>query len=74
MAVPQRQFDQESVGYFDVLAFGDDAESIQPLLRIGKKLQLKGALWSRNYRNRKGIKINETKIIVHSIGGNGEKG
>jgi len=74
VAVPQRQFDQDSIGYFEALVFGPLAESTQPHLRIGRSLDLKGALWSRSYRNRKGIKVNEIKIIVHSIGGNGEKG
>lgn len=74
VAVGQRQFDQESIGYYEVLVFGEEAEATHSKLRIGVVLKIDGALWSRNYRNRKGIKVNETKIIAHSIGGNGEKG
>ena len=72
VAVPQRQFDKESVGYFEVQIFGQLAEDQHPTFRVGKRLEIEGTLWSRTYQHRKGIKISETKIIVHSIGGNGE--
>jgi single-strand DNA-binding protein len=73
LAVSQRQFDRDSIGYFDALLFGDLAEGAHSSLRIGKVLSLTGSLWSRAYRDRKGIKVSETKIIVQSIGGTDEK-
>ncbi len=73
VAVTQRQLDRDSVGYFEALLFGDLAEEAHPALRIGRTLKLEGSLWSRAFRNSKGIKVSETKIIVQSIGGTDEK-
>ena len=73
VAVPQQQLDKKSVGHFEAVIFGETAEDFHTSLRIGKVVQLQGALWTREYKNRQGIKCSETKIIVHSIGGTGEE-
>lgn len=73
VAVPQQQLDRKSVGHFEAVMFGEVAEQAHRSLKIGKVLQLKGTLWTREFKNRQGIKVSETKIIVHSIGGTGEK-
>jgi hypothetical protein len=48
---------------------GAVAEDSAAQLRIGKKLSLRGSLWSRSFKNRQGMKVNETKILVDSIEG-----
>jgi single-stranded DNA-binding protein len=67
LAVNQNALGTESVGYFDLLFFGDIAEQEVESLRIGTALSIQGALWSRSYRNRKGVKVTELKIIVESF-------
>jgi single-strand DNA-binding protein len=68
-AVPQKYFEKESIGYFEVMLVGEDAEERASLLRIGKKLTLTGSLWARTFRNRQGAKVSETKILVELIEG-----
>jgi single-stranded DNA-binding protein len=69
LAAPQLSFDKESVGYFEVLICGNLAEGVGPKLRVGQRVQLAGALWSRTFKDRQSNRVNETKIIAHSIEG-----
>lgn len=73
LAAPQRYFDKESVGYFDVLLVGDEAESLASKVRVGRELSLTGSLWTRSFRNRRGEKMIETKVLAKTIGGYDEK-
>ncbi len=67
LAVPQTTLGKDSIGYFDLLLFGEIAEFQTESLRIGTSLEVQGALWMRAYRNRKGQKISEVKIVVESL-------
>lgn len=58
---------KDSVGYHELLFFGDIAQLDAEKLRIGSALKVHGSLWSRSYRNRKGAKVTETKILVEAI-------
>lgn len=70
LAVPQRTPLGKSVGNFQVLCLGEAAETLNPALRIGREMTVQGSLWVRNYRDRRGNKVQETKIIFESeIGG-----
>ena len=66
LAVPQKILGRPSVGYFKALAHGTMAEELQPFVKIGKSLWVKGSLFSRAFRNTKGIQLNETKIVLKS--------
>lgn len=67
LAVNQQAFDKKSVGYFEVQVMGSLAEELQGKIRIGKKLTVSGALWMRNYKNRNGLNVSETKVVAESI-------
>ncbi len=67
LAVPQNHLGKESVGYLALLFFGSVAEQDVEKLRIGSVLKVSGSLWSRDFRNRKGVKMNEIKVIVESF-------
>lgn len=69
LAVPQHHFDKASVGYFEVVISGRAAEDINGQYTIGKTITVNGNLWARTYRNRKGAKVTETKVIVENIEG-----
>jgi single-stranded DNA-binding protein len=68
LAAPQTYFDKDSIGYFEVLIRGKIAEE-GARIRIGQKIELKGSLWMRSFKNRKGARVNETKIMVETIEG-----
>lgn len=67
LAVNQNAFGKESVGYFDLILFADIAEKPTPVLKVGAALDVEGTLWSRTYRNRKGAKVTEVKVIVETF-------
>lgn len=67
LAVNQNALGKESVGYYDLLFFGEIAEQDVDKIRVGSSLTVVGSLWNRAYRNRKGQKISETKVIVESF-------
>lgn len=69
LAAPQRQFEKKSIGYFEIVVCGEAAENVNGTLKIGKNVSIQGGLWMRNYKNRQGNKITETKILVESIEG-----
>jgi len=69
VAVPQKYFGKASIGYFEAAIFGDVALELAPKLKIGKKIGLKGSLWTRTFKNRQGVKVSETKILVESVEG-----
>lgn len=69
MAIPQEYFGKPSVGYFEVLLCGKAAEEEVGQIKIGQTLKLKGSLWSRTYKNRQGVRLSETKILIGSIKG-----
>ncbi len=77
LAAPQRYFGRNTMGHFEVLVVGETAEELARFIRIGKRVTLKGLLWTRTFRDRKGNRVIETKIlaesIAESIGGNDEK-
>ena len=74
MAVPQKYVDGDSMGYFDLMLFGDIAVTNGVDLRIGKTITVEGTLWSRSFRNRKGQQIKQTKVIVKNIEGENKNG
>lgn len=69
LAVTQHCLGEATVGYFDVMVSGELAEDLAARLRIGKQLSLEGHLWSRTFRNRRGQKVSETKIVIDTLGG-----
>lgn len=69
MAVPGRAYGRESVGYYEVVLTGKEAEDSQHSLKIGLTVSIEGSLHHRVYRNRNGIKVNEIKVIFEKFGG-----
>lgn len=67
VAVPQKALDKESMGHFEAMLFGPQAESAAQRLKVGLALSLKGRLWGRSYKNRQGTRISEIKIVVASL-------
>jgi single-stranded DNA-binding protein len=67
LAVNQKTLGKESVGYYDLLFFGEIAEREVEAIRVGTSLLVQGSLWSRAYRNRKGVKVTEVKVVVESF-------
>ena len=73
LAVPQRYFDKDSVGYVEIIITGKFAEEGKDLVRVGQVITLDGALWARSFRNRQGVKVSETKVLIDSMGGENEE-
>ena len=73
LAVPQSYFEKRTNGYFEAVLTGVLAEDRAQEVRIGKSFLVEGSLWTRTYQNRQGAKVNETKIIVSKLGGQGEE-
>lgn len=69
VAVGQRYFNKDSIGYFEVLVTGDLVDGARQWLRVGRKVRIEGSLWMRAYRNRQGNKVVETKVLAENIGG-----
>jgi len=55
------------MGYFNVMAEGTEAQELSTFVRIGKRLDLEGRLWTRTYRNRQGMEIKETKVLFEQL-------
>ena len=68
LAVPQRYYEKNNIGYFEIVLMGQAAEDSSAQLKIGKTLFLTGTLWTRTYTNRQGNKVNETKIVIENLG------
>jgi single-stranded DNA-binding protein len=64
LAVAQENLGKHSIGYHEILFWGDVAERQTDTLRIGSKVAIQGSLWSRKYRNRKGNEVTEIKVMV----------
>ncbi|MEZ4750758.1 MAG: single-stranded DNA-binding protein [Bdellovibrionota bacterium] len=66
VAAPQTFLGKDSMGHFEVLLSGDLAEGVAAL-RIGNRIEVEGTLWTRSFKDRKGNKVQETKIIAKAI-------
>jgi len=67
LAVPQESFGKKGVGYYAVFFAGESAEVHAQKFRIGSKLDITGSLWSREYKNRRGDKVSEIKVIAQQV-------
>jgi len=67
VAVPQRYFEKDSIGYFEVVMVGKLAEEKSEDLKIGRFINIEGHLWNRSFKDRQGRMVRETKIIVEKI-------
>lgn len=67
IAVPQRQFEKSSIGYFELQLAGKSAEENIEALRVGATLKVSGCLWARTFSDRQGRRVSETKILVDSL-------
>lgn len=66
LAVSQRSFDKDSMGYIEVQVEGSQAEDLKQVIRIGKIVEATGHLWSRKFRDRQGNQVTETKVILET--------
>ena len=69
LAVEQRAYSKNSVGYYQVVVTGGQAEDLKGRLKIGTKLSLEGSLYQRSYTSRSGSKVEEVKVILETFGG-----
>jgi single-stranded DNA-binding protein len=67
LAVVQDVLGKSSVGYHDLLFHGDVAEKSVGSLKIGVSMSVVGELWQRSFKNRKGTKVSETKVVVSAV-------
>jgi len=74
LAVPQAYLEKKTMGYFSLLCEGKMAESVSDKkLKIGQKISVRGSLWTRQYKNRQGMKVTEFHIVPSEIEEIGEK-
>ena len=66
VAAPQTFLVRDSMGHFEVVLSGELAESVATF-RIGNRVEIDGTLWTRSFKDRKGNKVQETKIIAKAI-------
>ena len=69
VAIPQRFFEKDTVGYIEVMMIGESAVNTASSLKVGQQLSLKGRLFSRAYKNRRGTRVTETKVLAETIEG-----
>ncbi len=69
LAVVQEFLSKKSTGYFPVMFMGETAEKWSRDLRVGKKLCVRGFLWCRQFKDRKGRPVSEFKVIADTIEG-----
>lgn len=69
LAVEQRAYSKNSVGYYQVVVTEGQAEDLKGRLKIGMKLSLEGSLYQRSYTSRSGSKVEEVKVILETLGG-----
>lgn len=69
LAVPQRFLELENFGYFEIMAHGEEAVSLQDALKVGKQVTVEGTLWSRRYKDQSQKWLRETKIVLKSFEG-----
>ena len=67
LAVPQKLLDTASTGYIEALVCGESAVENGPNLRVGRRFAFQGALWARSFRNRRGERLSEVKLLIDSI-------
>ena len=67
LVVPQEVLEKKSMGYFNIVLVGSQAEAGVPAVRIGKQASVRGTLWRRSFRNRRGDAVTETKILADSM-------
>lgn len=66
VAVPQHLWKSE-MGYYSVLVRGSLAEDWSTRVKIGVLIAVRGALWSRKYKNRQGIPLQEVKVVADHL-------
>lgn len=69
VAVKQAQFGKESVGYFEAVLEGNQAEDYSQTFKVGDGVRVTGALWMRQYRSRQGSLLKEIRVVVSQIQG-----
>lgn len=69
LAVDQQAYSKASVGYYQIVVTASQAEDLKGKLKIGMKLSLTGSLYQRSYTSRSGVKVDEVKVILETLGG-----
>ena len=69
IACKQAQFGKASVGYYEAVLEGKEAEDLALSLKVGDKVRITGSLWARQFRNRQGKQERETRVIAETIQG-----
>lgn len=67
LAASQKYMGKASVGYFEMLLTGEEAEFISPKLKVGKRGKITGQLWTRQYRDRQQRLVRETLVLVKTF-------
>ncbi len=63
----QEVLGKETVGYHELFFFGPLAEQEGGTFKVGSRLLVHGSLWQRSYRDRKSVKVSETKVFVRDV-------
>ena len=64
VAAGQSRFRKDSVGYFEVSVFDSPAEAASREIRIGSRVRIEGRLWGRKFRNTRGDRVTEVRVIA----------
>ena len=69
----QRRFDKDKTDFIDVVAWRQTAEFICKHFRKGKRIEICGALQTRNYTNKDGVKMKAYEIHADEVSFGGDK-
>lgn len=64
LAVPQNYVGGNNTGYFELVMAGELALRAVDKLRVGKMVRCEGNLWNREFKDRRGHRVRETKIVL----------
>ena len=57
----------EASDFFDIVAFGKQAEFVSSFLKKGVKIVMEGRLQNNNYTNKEGKKVYANQIVAESL-------
>ncbi|MBM4316607.1 MAG: single-stranded DNA-binding protein [Deltaproteobacteria bacterium] len=69
LSVEQKAYSKTSRGYYQIVVTDRQAEDLKGTIKIGMNIIVKGSLYQRSYTNKTGVRVDEVKVILETIGG-----
>ncbi len=66
LAGQQEFLGRKGFGNFELLATGDATDLLKGV-RVGTRVSVRGSLWQRRYRGRRGQNVSEMKVVISDI-------